>query len=70
MVNSQTTEELYAAYKNAKAAFEANQTVESYEAAKAAWAAYDASGQCRKVSGYASRAGLRQARERRAMRAR
>ena len=61
------TATLYAAYNAAKEAFRLNRTEENFAAVKAAWTAYDASGPKRKAVGYASRAGKRQAAERRAL---
>ena len=54
-----------AAYEAAKAAYKASRTPENMEAVRAAWAAYDAATPLRKASGFACRAGQRQARERR-----
>jgi hypothetical protein len=60
-------EDLRAVYEAARKRFETERTQEAMDAVKAAWAAYDAAGPKRKVSGFASRAGRRQAAERRAM---
>lgn len=61
-----TNDEAKQAMEAARATAKANPTPENLEAAKRAWAAYDASAPAQKRSGYASRAGQRQARERRA----
>lgn len=60
-----TVEELKAAFEAARAKAISEPTQDNREAVKAAWAAYDSSIPLRKASGYASRAGQRQAAERR-----
>lgn len=63
-----TTSELKEAYEVAKRRASEERTHEAREAATAAWAAYDASVPRRAPRVFASRAGRRQAQERRAER--
>ena len=65
VTETSTLETLKAAYETARRRANQERTPEARDAAIAAWAAYDAASPPRKVSSYASRAGKRQAAERR-----
>lgn len=66
MTDTAAIEVLRAAWETARDEARRNPTIENREHAKLAWAAYDAAAPRRKGSNYASRAGKRQAAERRA----